>query len=200
MSCFITKGHILIWNTITFSWDVDLWQTIWKWVRLIYYNISIRVLRLITKSMSSIFKDQGQGVSLRSPKRALYRTSRFKTVTCHVSEKSLTQYPLQRTQLEWSVAFWTDVFSCVGLCLADPGNKGRRHLGFPCIRKMHILCTVFILETDKWYDNMHFKHCRSVVCVKVIQVSAVQMDSGWGRSIRTNDAGFLIAWGVVLCF
>ncbi len=30
---FIEEGHIFIWNPITFSWDVDFWQTIWKLVR-----------------------------------------------------------------------------------------------------------------------------------------------------------------------
>ncbi len=33
MSCFITGSHIWIWKPITFSWDVALWQTIWKWFR-----------------------------------------------------------------------------------------------------------------------------------------------------------------------
>ncbi len=32
-----------------------------------YYHISIRVLHLITKLMSAIFKDQGEGVVVKHP-------------------------------------------------------------------------------------------------------------------------------------
>ncbi len=61
---FMLLMDILIWNPTAFFSDVDLWQTVQKliWFKYKkYYHIFIRVLHSITKLMSGIFEDQGEG-------------------------------------------------------------------------------------------------------------------------------------------
>ncbi len=102
MSCFVTESHILIWNPITFSWDVDLWQSIWKLVRFKWSLENIIILPkgcwiwslnecqpfLKTKEREWLWWNfQTFGISEKPWMCSVL--SRLKTVTCKVSEKSL---------------------------------------------------------------------------------------------------------------
>ncbi len=99
--CFITEGHILIWNPITFSLDVNLWQTIRKLVRFKwYYHISIRVLHLITKLMSAV-NDQGEGVFMVKHPIIWYLWKALNVLcTGHPDLKLCHWHPVSQTRLK----------------------------------------------------------------------------------------------------